>query len=204
MRRQLLPSIVAILLFTVVLGIVFPLVVLGIGQVAFKDKADGSFVTVNGKRVGSSLIGQAFVDSKGRPIRKYFQSRPSAALGVDGKTTAGYDPTLSSGSNLGPTNPTLIKLVAQRAKDYRALNGLAPNVKVPVDAVTASASGLDPDISVANARLQAARVARARGVSTATVLKMIDQHTDGRPLGILGEKTVNVLDLNLALDRLKS
>ena len=204
MRRQLLPSIVAILLFTAVLGIVFPLVVLGIGQVAFKDKADGSFVTVNGKRVGSSLIGQAFVDSKGRPIRKYFQSRPSAALGVNGKTTAGYDPTLSSGSNLGPTNPTLIKLVAQRAKDYRALNGLAPNVKVPVDAVTASASGLDPDISVANARLQAARVARARGVSTATVLKMIDQHTDGRPLGILGEKTVNVLDLNLALDQLKS
>ena len=202
MRRQLLPSIVAILLFTAVLGIVFPLVVLGIGQVAFKDKADGSFVTVNGKRVGSSLIGQAFVDSKGRPIRKYFQSRPSAALGVDGKTTAGYDPTLSSGSNLGPTNPTLIKLVAQRANDYRKLNGLAPNVKVPVDAVTASASGLDPDISVANARLQAARVARARGVSTATVLKMIDQHTDGRPLGILGEKTVNVLDLNLALDRL--
>ena len=204
MRRQLLPSIVAILLFTAVLGIVFPLVVLGIGQIAFKDKADGSFVTVNGKRVGSSLIGQAFVDSKGRPIRKYFQSRPSAALGVDGKTTAGYDPTLSSGSNLGPTNPTLIKLVAQRAKDYRALNGLAPNVKVPVDAVTASASGLDPDISVANARLQAARVARARGVSTATVLKMIDQHTDGRPLGILGEKTVNVLDLNLALNQLKS
>ena len=204
MRRQLLPSIVAILLFTAVLGIVFPLVVLGIGQVAFKDKADGSFVTVNGKRVGSSLIGQAFVDSKGRPIRKYFQSRPSAALGVDGKTTAGYDPTLSSGSNLGPTNPTLIKLVAQRAKDYRKLNGLAASVKVPVDAVTASASGLDPDISVANARLQAARVARARGVSTATVLKMIDQHTDGRPLGILGEKTVNVLDLNLALDQLKS
>ena len=204
MRRQLLPSIVAILLFTAVLGIVFPLVVLGIGQVAFKDKADGSFVTVNGKRVGSSLIGQAFVDSKGRPIRKYFQSRPSAALGVDGKTTAGYDPTLSSGSNLGPTNPTLIKLVAQRAKDYRKLNGLAASVKVPVDAVTASASGLDPDISVANARLQAARVARARGVSTATVLKMIDQHTDGRPLGILGEKTVNVLDLNLALNQLKS
>ena len=204
MRRQLFPSIVAIILFTAVLGVVFPLVVLGIGQVAFKDKADGSFVTVNGKRVGSSLIGQAFVDSKGRPIRKYFQSRPSAALGVDGKTTAGYDPTLSSGSNLGPTNPTLIKLVAQRAKDYRALNGLAPNVKVPVDAVTASASGLDPDISVANARLQAARVARARGVSTATVLKMIDQHTDGRPLGILGEKTVNVLDLNLALNQLKS
>jgi potassium-transporting ATPase KdpC subunit len=204
MRRQLFPSIVAILLFTVVLGIGFPLVVLGIGQIAFKDKADGSLVSVKGKNVGSSLIGQAFVDAKGRPIRKYFQSRPSAALGAEGKTTAGYDPTLSSGSNLGPTNPALIKEVAQRAKDYRRLNGLAPSVKVPVDAVTTSGSGLDPDISVANARLQAARVARARGLSDARVLDLVDQHTDGRPLGFLGEKTVNVLDLNLALDRLKS
>src|SRR5690348_9915467 len=146
MRRQLFPSIVSILLFTVVLGIGFPLVVLGIGQIAFKDKADGSLVSVNGKTVGSSLIGQAFVDTRGRPIRKYFQSRPSAALGAEGKTTAGYDPTLSSGSNLGPTNPTLIRQVARRAEDYRRLNGLAPSVKVPVDAVTASGSGLDPDI----------------------------------------------------------
>jgi K+-transporting ATPase ATPase C chain len=204
MRRQLLPSLVAIVLFTALLGIVYPLVVTGVAQVAFKHKADGSFVTVNGKQVGSSLIGQSFVDGKGRPIRKYFQSRPSAALGAAGKTTAGYDPTLSSGSNLGPTNPTLIKDVAQRAKDYRRLNGLAPNVKVPVDAVTASGSGLDPDISVANAKLQAARVARARGLSTAAVLKLVDEHTDGRPLGFIGEKTVNVLDLNLALDQLKS
>jgi K+-transporting ATPase ATPase C chain len=204
MRRQLLPALVSILLFTVVLGIAYPLVVTGVAQVAFKHKADGSFVSVNGKQVGSSLIGQAFVDGKGRPIRKYFQSRPSAALGAEGKTTAGYDPTLSSGSNLGPTNPTLIKEVAQRAKDYRKLNGLASNVKVPVDAVTASGSGLDPDISVANAKLQAARVARARGLSTAAVLKLVDDHTDGRPLGFIGEKTVNVLDLNLALDQLKS
>ena len=204
MIKELGPGLRLTIAFTILTGLLYPAVMTGLSESIFPKQTKGSLVTVNGTVVGSSLIGQAFVDSKGRPIRKYFQSRPSAALGVDGKTTAGYDPTLSSGSNLGPTNPTLIKLVAQRAKDYRALNGLAPNVKVPVDAVTASASGLDPDISVANARLQAARVARARGVSTATVLKMIDQHTDGRPLGILGEKTVNVLDLNLALDQLKS
>jgi potassium-transporting ATPase KdpC subunit len=204
MRRQLVPALVSIVLFTALLGIVYPLVVTGVAQVAFKHKADGSLVTVDGKQVGSSLIGQAFVDSKGRPVRKYFQSRPSAALGAEGKTTAGYDPTLSSGSNLGPTNPTLIKEVAQRAKDYRKLNGLAPSIKVPVDAVTASGSGLDPDISVANARLQAARVARARGLDVKQVMDLVDAHTDGRPLGFIGEKTVNVLDLNLALDQLKS
>jgi K+-transporting ATPase ATPase C chain len=204
MRRQLVPALVSMVLFTALLGIAYPLVVTGVGQVAFKGKADGSFVTVNGKRVGSSLIGQAFVDGKGRPIQKYFQSRPSAATGADGKTSAGYDPTLSAGSNLGPTNPTLIKLVAQRAKAYRKLNGLSDQVKVPVDAVTASGSGLDPDISIANARLQAARVAKARNLTKAQVLKLIDEHTDGRPLGFIGEKTVNVLDLNLALEALKS
>jgi potassium-transporting ATPase KdpC subunit len=204
MRRQLVPAIISILLFTVVLGLVYPLVVTGVAQVAFKDKADGSIVSVNGRQVGSSLIGQAFVDAKGRPIRKYFQSRPSAATGAEGKTAAGYDPTLSAGSNLGPTNPTLIKLVAQRANAFRKLNGLPASVKVPVDAVTASGSGLDPDISIANARLQAQRVADARGLSKAQVLKLIDAHIDGRPLGFIGEKTVNVLDLNLALDALKS
>jgi potassium-transporting ATPase KdpC subunit len=204
MRRQLVPAIISILLFTVLLGLVYPLVVTGVAQVAFKDKADGSIVSVNGKRVGSSLIGQAFVDAKGRPIRKYFQSRPSAATGAEGKTAAGYDPTLSAGSNLGPTNPALIKLVAQRANAFRKLNRLPASVKVPVDAVTASGSGLDPDISIANARLQAQRVADARGLSKAQVLKLIDAHIDGRPLGFIGEKTVNVLDLNLALDALKS
>jgi potassium-transporting ATPase KdpC subunit len=204
MRRQLVPAIIAMVLFTVLLGLVYPLVITGVGQVAFKHKADGSLVSVNGKQVGSTLIGQSFLDAKGRPIRKYFQSRPSAATGAEGKTANGYDPTLSAGSNLGPTNPALIKAVAQRAKSYRKLNGLASSVKVPVDAVTTSGSGLDPDISIANARLQAARVADARGVSKAQVLRLIDAHTDGRALGFLGEKTVNVLDLNLALDALKS
>jgi K+-transporting ATPase ATPase C chain len=202
MRRQLLPAILTTVIFTILLGLAYPLVVTGIAQAGFKDKADGSLVTKNGSTVGSSLIGQSFTDADGKPIRKYFQSRPSAAVGAAGKTTAGYDPTLSSGSNLGPTNPKLLELVARRLKAYRKLNGLSAHTLVPVDAVTASASGLDPDISVANARLQAARVADARGLSVKKVDELIDEHTSGRALGFLGEKAVNVLELNLALDRL--
>jgi K+-transporting ATPase ATPase C chain len=202
MRRQLVPSIIAMVIFTVALGVVYPLVVTGIAQVAFKDKANGSIVTVHGKKVGSSVLGQAFTDTKNHPLPQYFQSRPSAALGASGSTTAGYDPTLSAGSNYGPTNPDFLKLVSQRVKAYRELNGLSADTKVPVDAVTASASGLDPDISVANARLQAGRVARQRAIPVAEVRKLIDEHTQGRTLGFLGEKTVDVLALNLALDRL--
>jgi K+-transporting ATPase ATPase C chain len=202
MRRQLVPAIISMVLFTVLFGVVFPMVVTGIGQVAFHDKAGGSIVEQDGKKVGSSLIGQAFTDAKGRPLRQYFQSRPSAAVGASVSTVAGYDPTYSSGSNLGPTNPDFLKLVAQRVKAYRALNGLPADAAVPVDAVTASASGLDPDISVANARLQARRVAGERGVPVAEVRRLIDDHTSGRTLGVLGEKTVDVLALNLALDRL--
>jgi K+-transporting ATPase ATPase C chain len=252
MRRQLLPAIITMVIFSVVLGLIYPLVITGVGQVAFKDKADGSIVSVNGKEVGSSQIAQPFTNAKGNPIKKYFQERPSAIS---------YDPTYSSGSNYGPLNPSLIgnvpgvnidtkknpyatpddaycvpvqatdkagngkvdakgnpiyeknddgtyvcnsDTVAERATSYRELNGLSKSTKVPVDAVTASGSGLDPDISVANARLQAARVAEARGLSVKQVKDLIDAHTDGRPLGIIGEKTVNVLDLNLALDALKS
>jgi K+-transporting ATPase ATPase C chain len=204
MRRQLVPALLSMVLFTLLLGVAYPLVVTGIAQVGIKSKADGSFVERGGKRVGSELIGQSFTDTKGNPIKKYFQSRPSAATGVNGNTAAGYDPTLSLGSNLGPTNPDLLKLVSKRVKDYRELNGVASDVGVPVDAVTASASGLDPDISIANARLQAARVASERGLSKQRVLGLIDDHTSGRTLGILGEKTVNVLELNLALDALKT
>ena len=202
MRRQLIPAVLSMVVFTLVLGVGYSLVVTGIAQLGFKDKADGSLVQRDGRNVGSSLIGQAFVDKKGEPIKKYFQSRPSAAVGADGKTEAGYDPTLSSGSNLGPTNPKLLKMVARRVVAYRQFNGLGSDVRVPVDAVTASGSGLDPDISVANARLQAGRVARERDVPVSRVRKLVAEHTSGRTLGVLGEKTVNVLELNLALDRL--
>jgi K+-transporting ATPase ATPase C chain len=202
MRRQLVPAVLSMIVFTLVLGVGYSLIVTGVAQLAFKDKSEGSLVQRDGKDIGSSLIGQAFVDKKGEPIKKYFQSRPSAALGANGKTEAGYDPTLSSGSNLGPTNPVLLKEVAKRVVEYRKLNGLSDDTKIPVDAVTASASGLDPDISVANARLQASRVARERDVPVSRVRKLVDEHTSGRTLGVLGEKTVNVLELNLALDRL--
>lgn len=204
MRRQLVPAIISMVVFTVLFGLVFPLVITGIGQLAFHDKAEGSIVEQNGKKIGSSLIGQAFTDAKGKPIAKYFQSRPSAALGASGDTVAGYDPTYSSGSNFGPTNPAFLKLVGDRVKAYRKLNGLGADVKVPVDAVTASASGLDPDISVANARLQARRIADERGIPLAKVQQAIDDNTSDRTLGVLGEKTVNVLALNRALDRLSS
>jgi K+-transporting ATPase ATPase C chain len=202
MRRQLLPAVISMVLFTVLFGLVFPLVVTGVGQLAFHDKAEGSIVEQNGKKIGSSLIGQAFTDAKGKPLPQYFQSRPSAAVGASGDTAAGYDPTSSSGSNYGPTNPAFLKLVGERVKAYRKLNGLPADTQVPVDAVTASASGLDPDISVANARLQARRVARVRGVSDAVVLQAIDDHTSDRTLGVLGEKTIDVLALNRALDGL--
>ncbi len=199
MRRQLVPSIVSMTLFTLLLGFGYPLVVTGIGQVAFGGKADGSLVAVDGKAVGSALIGQEFLDDEGNPLPRYFQPRPSSAVGARGESP-GYDPTYSSGSNLGPTNPDFLRSVEARVDAYRELNGLGAHVKVPVDAVTASGSGLDPDISVANARLQAGRIASERGLSKRAVLHLIDEHTDGRTLGILGEKAVNVLALNIALD----
>ncbi len=211
MRRQILPSILMMVVFTVLLGIVFPLVITGVSQVAFSDQANGSKVSVGGKVVGSSLLGQTFTKAK------YFHGRPSAAgaaaNGSDAtdpnndKKTVPNDPKdlsqdISSGSNLGPTNPDLIAAVKERVTSYRKENGLAAGVKVPVDAVTASASGLDPHISIANARLQARRVARVRGVSVAKVDALINAHTDGRSLGFLGEPGVNVLELNIGLDRL--
>ena len=187
--RQLVPALLVLALFTVVCGVVYPLAVGGIGRVAFADKADGSIVKVNGEAVGSSLIGQNFA------APRYFHPRPSAA-------GAGYDGLSSSGSNLGPNNPDLLKVVADRIAAYRTENGLDGQVPVPVDAVTSSGSGLDPGISVANARLQGPRVAKERGATLDVVLAAIDAHTDRRPLGILGDPSVNVLELNVALDRL--
>jgi K+-transporting ATPase ATPase C chain len=176
---------------TVLLGVGYPLVITGISQVAFHTKANGSMVDANGNAVGSSLIGQNF------SAPNYFQPRPSAA-------GDGYDGTKSGGSNLGPSNSTLSDDVAQRVTAYRQLNGLSDDTPVPVDAVTSSGSGLDPQISIANARLQAPRVADQRHLSKDAVLQLVDQHTAGRPLGFLGEPGVNVLELNLALDQLSS
>lgn len=190
MRRQLMPALRMLAVFTVITGLIYPLVVTGFAQALFHGAANGSLVKKNGVVVGSRWIGQSFT----KPI--YFHPRPSAA-------GTGYDASASSGSNKGPTNPEFLKDVKDRIAAYRKENGLAATAKVPVDAVTASASGLDPDISVANARLQAPRVAKERAVPLATVLSLIDKHTDGRGLGFLGEKGVNVLDLNLALDTLK-
>jgi potassium-transporting ATPase KdpC subunit len=203
-RRQLFPALMMLVVFTVITGLAYPLAVTGIAQGLFGDKADGSLVrNADGEVVGSSLIGQNFTEPG------YFHPRPSAA-------GDGYDSSASSGSNLGPTNPKFLvgeeddpatddadetfDGVEQRAAAFREENGLADDAEVPVDAVTASASGLDPHISVANARLQAERVADERGMPVEDVLALVDDHTSGRDLGFLGEKGVNLLELNLALD----
>jgi K+-transporting ATPase ATPase C chain len=190
MRRQLFPALMMTIALTILTGLLYPLVVTGVAQGLFASRANGSLVKVNGKVVGSSLLGQNFTETK------YFQPRPSAA-GADG-----YDGLSSGASNLGPSNPALLKTVAQRVVAYRRLNGMAPNATVPVDAVTASASGLDPDISIANADIQARRVARVRSLPLATVLGAVARHTENRQWGFLGERVVNVLELNLDLDRM--
>ncbi len=246
MRRQLLTGLRMTVVLTILLGLVYPLVMTAAGQVLFPRQANGSMVKdAKGRVVGSSLLGQLFTDAKGNAVAKYFQPRPSAA-------GDGYDPTSSSATNLGPSNPNLIgnqdgtnpyatkadpycvpvqatdkagndvtdkkgnpvyvknadgsyqcdpSTVGQRVLAYRALNGLTAGTKVPVDAVTASGSGLDPDISVANALLQAPRVAKARNLPLSDVVKLIHSHIRERAWGFLGERTVNVLDLNLALDK---
>ena len=188
--RQIRPALMMVVVATVLCGVVYPLAVTAVGQVAFSNRADGSLIRRNGTVVGSSLIGQTFTEPK------YFHSRPSAA-------GSGYDAMASSGSNLGPSNADFIKTVEDRMRAYRAENGLSADVPVPVDAVTASGSGLDPEITVANARLQAARVATARSLSNQVVLKAIDSAKVSRPLGFLGDDGVNVLRLNLALDSLR-
>ena len=188
MRRQLLPALRLLAVLTVLVGIAYPLAITGVAQAVFADQANGSIVRVDGEAVGSSLVGQVFTGDE------YFESRPSVA-------GDGYDATASAASNLGPNNPDLLSAVEERAAAYRERNGLPEGAEVPVDAVTASASGLDPHISVANARLQAERVAAAREVPVEDVLALVDEHTRGRILGFLGEDGVNVLELNLALDR---
>jgi len=183
MLRQTLAGLFLLLAFTLVLGLGYPLLMTGIGQVAFHSQANGSIVSYQGKDVGSSLIGQEFKGTQ------WFHSRSSAG---------GYDALASGGTNLGPNNPDLLKAV-QKARAQIALeDGVAP-AAVPPDAVTSSGSGLDPHISPAYADLQVARVAQAQGLSIADVQQLVDDHTQGRILGVLGEPRVNVLELNLAL-----
>lgn len=184
MLSQLKPAIILTLVLTVVTGVVYPLVMTGLAQLLFPGRANGSLVERNGKVIGSSLIGQNF----SKP--GYFRPRPSAA-------GAGYDAGASSGSNLGPTSKALIARIDSLTTAYHAEN---PGVPVPIDMVTASGSGLDPDITPANADFQVPRVARERGVAEEKIRDLVRQHTEGRQLGLLGEPRVNVLELNMALD----
>jgi K+-transporting ATPase ATPase C chain len=198
--RQHLAALRALLIFTVIGGIAYPLVIWGIAQVAFNHQANGSLVTYHHRVVGSSLLCQEFVNSQGAPLPQYFQPRPSAAILEGAKDDYGCDPRYSSASNYGPDNAAFVKIIKQRQQEISAFDHV-PVSEIPADAVTASGSGLDPDISLANAAIQVDRVAAARHVSPAAVRALVSKYTSGRQLGILGEPVVNVLLLNIALDQ---
>jgi K+-transporting ATPase ATPase C chain len=199
--RQHLAALRALLVLTVIVGIAYPLVVAAVGQSVFHSQANGSLVTLNGKVVGSSLLGQAFVDAKGNPLPQWFQPRPSAAADSSNSADPGYNPLFSTPSNKGPSNTDLIKAINDRRAAVAAFDGVAPK-DVPPDAVTASGSGLDPHISPAYAYEQANRVAKARHLDPGVVRALVDSKTQGRTLGFLGEPRVNVVELNLALQQL--
>lgn len=213
MRRDILTSVIAVLVLSILVGVVYPLAVTGVSQLVFPGKANGSQVKVNGRLVGSRLIGQQFADAvmengkpkeeEGEPVTKpdprYFQGRPSATVPPNNAAASAF-------SNLGPNNVATKEAIEERVKTYLELErpyvrGLSA-ARVPVDAANSSASGIDPDISPANARIQSHRVAAIRHLPLAQVASLIGKYTDGRSLGVLGEPGVNVLELNLALDRL--
>ena len=191
MLRQTWTAVRALLILTVVLGLAYPLVILGIGQLALPAQANGQLVTVDDEVVGSAIIGQSFTDAEGVALPEWFQSRPSAA-------GAGYDGAASSGSNYGPENEDLITAIGDRQAAIDELDGV-PVDKIPADAVTASASGLDPHISPAYALLQVPRVAAARDLDDDLVRELVESMIQSRDLGYLGDPTVNVLQLNIAL-----
>ncbi|MGD0687040.1 MAG: potassium-transporting ATPase subunit KdpC [Streptosporangiaceae bacterium] len=197
--RQHIAALRGLLLFTVICGIIYPLVVLGIGQVAFHHQVNGSLVSYKGRVVGSSLLCQEFTGAKGNPLPQYFQPRPSDAILAGAKDDYGCDPRYSSASNLGPDNPALVQQIRQRQRQIAAFDHVRIS-RIPANAVTASGSGLDPDISPQNAAIQVDRVAAARHVSPAAIRALVRQYTQGRVLGFLGEPRVDVLTLNIALD----
>jgi potassium-transporting ATPase KdpC subunit len=184
MKKNLITAILYTIVTTILLGLIYPMVVTGLARILFRDKADGQLISHNGARAGSRILAQPFTGAA------YFHPRPSAAGN-------GYDPTNSGGSNLGPTNQ---KLVDRVKSDVAALQAENPGHPVPVDMVTTSGSGLDPDITPAAAEFQIPRVAKARGMSEDELRRVVEEHTEGRQFGILGEARVNVLELNLALD----
>jgi len=194
--RPLWTALRALLVLTVVLGLAYPLAITAVGQLALPSQSNGSLLTSQGEVIGSSLIGQSFTDDDGAALPEWFQSRASAA-------GAGYDGGASSGSNYGPENADLIAAIEDRMATVAELEGIAES-EVPADAVTASASGLDPHISPEYALLQVARVAQARGADEASIRSLVESRIQGRDLGYLGEPRVNVLELNLALAELDS
>ena len=197
--RQLIAALRGLIIFTIICGIAYPVIMFGVGQLVFHNQANGSLVSYHGKVVGSSLLCQEFVDSKGNPLPQYFQPRPSVAADATDKTDYGCNPLFSGASNLGPNNPVLVQDIKTRQQQIAKFDHVKVS-QIPPDAVTTSASGLDPYISPQNAAIQVDRVAAARHISPAQVQALVSQHTQGRVIGFLGEPRVNVLNLNIALD----